>query len=385
MLREGHEDSPMTPTPVPHQSERAETPRTDEALGSLRDKDCGDLSCDSYGHDEMCPYANPENVMAEFARQLERELVAERAARKEAQEKLRDDAEYNDPYIGRLEHENRTLLADLTTTLQALKEAQRELQQVHQASASTVASSPDVGTDAAADAQDEVVGHKTFSDGHGGFRHEPLKRTEAEAIMALCDAQQAARTARYPTAEDAVRGMCDAHHRLRELGWREAIYAPPDGKLKRVVEAGSSGIHEAYCERRPEGSKGPNWWWSPSEGDLWPVTPILYFPDELPRTVRATVALMSEDYAQKTGFGQDKPSSPPPSLNLQTAVEEAQREAFARAAVVAESMRGGFTANVRVSADEPELVRDPDGPWVLNSDVAAAIRALIQDTPQESK
>jgi hypothetical protein len=61
------------------QEQAGETPRTDAALGAIQDKDCGDLSCDSYGHDEMCPYANPENVMAAFARQLERELQAHQA------------------------------------------------------------------------------------------------------------------------------------------------------------------------------------------------------------------------------------------------------------------------------------------------------------------
>lgn len=34
---------------------------------------------------------------------------------------------------------------------------------------------------------DEIVGHKTFSDGHGGFRHEPLTRAEGDAIIAAAD------------------------------------------------------------------------------------------------------------------------------------------------------------------------------------------------------
>jgi hypothetical protein len=306
----------MTDKPVvPHQSERAETPHgyLDRVFIGLLREFPEFQSLDGSRWYKTGARDKLTNSAADELDRLASELAAERAANEEAQRALTE--------MGL------DTLHKLRSAEAALKEAQRELQQVHQASASSVASSPDVGTDAAAHAQDEVVGHKTFSDGHGGFRHEPLKRTEAEAIMALCDAQQAARTARYPTAEDAVRSMCDAHHRLRELGWREAIYAPPDGKLKRVVEAGSSGIHEAYCERRPEGSKGPNWWWSPSEGDLWPVTPILYFPDELPRTVRATVALMSEDYAQKTGFGQDKPSSPPLLASNPNAVQDTQGNA----------------------------------------------------------
>lgn len=160
--------------------------------------------------------------------------------------------------------------------------------------------------------QNEVVGHKTFSDGHGGFRHEPLTRADADKILALCDAQQAERTARYPTAEDAVRGMCDAHHRLREMGWREATYAPPDGKLKRVIEAGSSGIHEGYCEARPD-RPGAKWWWLPSEGDLWPSNPILYYPGDDERLFAPP--------------GQDKPSGPPPEPDQQSAVAVALERA----------------------------------------------------------
>lgn len=45
-----------------------------------------------------------------------------------------------------------------------------------------------------------------------------------------------------------------------------------------------------------------------------------------------------------------------------------------RCAKIAEGVRGGFTANVRTAGNEQELIRDIDGPWVLNSDVAAAIR-----------
>lgn len=52
---------------------------------------------------------------------------------------------------------------------------------------------------------------------------------------------------------------------------------------------------------------------------------------------------------------------------------EALEAAIRRAAEVARSVRNGFTATIRASVEEPELIRDPDGPWVLNSDVADAI------------
>jgi hypothetical protein len=130
--------------------------------------------------------------------------------------------------------------------------------------------------------EDEIVGHKTLRDDAGNMRHEPLTRSEADAIMALADAAQAKRTALWPTSEDAVRGMCDAFHRLKELGWRETVYAPPDGRLKRVIESGSSGIHEGYCERRHD-RPDDKWWWIPSPGDLWQSSPILYLPDDQER------------------------------------------------------------------------------------------------------
>lgn len=129
---------------------------------------------------------------------------------------------------------------------------------------------------------DEIVGHKTFGDGRGGFRHEPLTRAEGDRIMAAVDAAIADRAARLPTAEDAVRAMFDAWQRLTELGWKDSRYAPPDGDLKRTVSVGSSGIHEAYCEPRPDGraASEKKWWWHPSEGDLWPHSPILYLPTD---------------------------------------------------------------------------------------------------------
>ena len=53
----------------------------------------------------------------------------------------------------------------------------------------------------------------------------------------------------------------------------------------------------------------------------------------------------------------------------------AESVAIERAAKIAERVVGGFTANIRIDESEQELVPDPDGPWVLNSDVAKAIRA----------
>jgi hypothetical protein len=56
-------------------------------------------------------------------------------------------------------------------------------------------------------------------------------------------------------------------------------------------------------------------------------------------------------------------------------IRAAYNRGLETAAKVAESTKGGYTANVRTSPDEQEFSKDKDGPWVLNSDVAKAIRA----------
>ena len=117
---------------------------------------------------------------------------------------------------------------------------------------------------------DPIVGHKTFDNGQGGFRHEPLRQSEAKALLAACDAEKAKRAADMPTEQDAVRAMWAAYQRLRELGWRETCYGPTNETV-RLIEAGSSGIHE--------GSRWEPWpektWWI--DGD-YPSMPILFKP-----------------------------------------------------------------------------------------------------------
>ena len=118
----------------------------------------------------------------------------------------------------------------------------------------------------------EIIGHKTFSDGAGGFRHEPLTRGEADKMMASIEIARKKRVALMPDEKSALRMMTDAYFRLKELGWREAIYCPKDGTHFDAIEAGSSGMHECFYEGEwPDGH-----WWMPSEGDLWPSRPILW-------------------------------------------------------------------------------------------------------------
>lgn len=118
----------------------------------------------------------------------------------------------------------------------------------------------------------DVVGHKTFSDGAGSFRHEPLTRFEADALWQACEDAKAKRAADMPTEQDAIHAMWSAYQRLCELGWRDAIYCPKDGQTFKVIEPGSVGIHDChYSGEWPSGG-----WWVHSEGDLWPSRPCLF-------------------------------------------------------------------------------------------------------------
>lgn len=125
---------------------------------------------------------------------------------------------------------------------------------------------------------DDVVGHKTFATGQLnelGFpelKHEPLTRAEAEEMFKAADAAKAKRAADMPTEQDAIMAMWSAYQRLKELGWRNAVYCPKDGSVFNVIEAGSTGIHKcSYDGDWPNGV-----YWIHADGDLCPSNPILF-------------------------------------------------------------------------------------------------------------
>lgn len=121
--------------------------------------------------------------------------------------------------------------------------------------------------------QDPVVGHKTFRDGDN-FRHEPLRESEAKAMMASIDEEKRKRAELMPTEQDAASMMWSAYYRLKELGWRETCYGPTN-QVVRLIEPGSSGIHEGVrWHAWPE----KTWW---IDGD-YPSTPCLFKPKEQP-------------------------------------------------------------------------------------------------------
>ena len=146
---------------------------------------------------------------------------------------------------------------------------------------------------------DPVVGHKTYRD-ENGTRHEPLRQSEAEALMASIDAAKQRRAELMPTEQDAARMMWEAYHRLEELGWRNATYCPRDGRTLLFIEAGSSGIHEGHCDDADRAHRRPTVWLHDA-GDLWPSQPVLY---REPPTLRA--ATFGRSPGDLTGAGNSK-------------------------------------------------------------------------------
>lgn len=131
---------------------------------------------------------------------------------------------------------------------------------------------------------EDIVGHKTFDTGEicpeTGFpkmRHEPLTRAEANAIWESAERAQKERAERMPDEQSAIRALWDAYQRLRELGWNDPVYCPKDGSHFKVIEPGSTGIHDAnYNGEWPKGS-----WWV-YDGDIWPSRPVLFklYPED---------------------------------------------------------------------------------------------------------
>lgn len=126
---------------------------------------------------------------------------------------------------------------------------------------------------------DPIVGHKTMHGDDGTTRHEPLRASEAKALMDSVEAAKQRRAELMPTEFDAAQMMWQAWYRLKELGWRETCYGPT-GEVVKLIEPGSSGIHEG-CRHDPWPSKT---WWIQDMGDSWPSNPCLFKLKDAART-----------------------------------------------------------------------------------------------------
>lgn len=78
------------------------------------------------------------------------------------------------------------------------------------------------------------------------------------------------------TERRAIIQMMEAWTRLRELGWKEIMYAPRDRTTFEVIEPGSTGIHP--CQHWEEPTRGSFWVLEP--GDALPSHPILWRPKQ---------------------------------------------------------------------------------------------------------
>jgi len=103
--------------------------------------------------------------------------------------------------------------------------------------------------------------------GTDGCRH--IDPGMAEMIWAEVEGQRRTRAANMPTEQRAISTLFDAWYRLKELGWREACYAPRDGRLCEFVECGSTGIHQGHADENGR-------IWLHADGDLWPSNPVLF-------------------------------------------------------------------------------------------------------------
>ena len=99
-----------------------------------------------------------------------------------------------------------------------------------------------------------------------------MKAGSAKKLLDAALAAERRRAEEMPTEKDALTVMFEAYQRLKELGWREAVYCPKDGSSFWSVEPGSTDIHSTvYLGEWPDGN-----WWVEDGGDLWPARPALF-------------------------------------------------------------------------------------------------------------
>lgn len=114
---------------------------------------------------------------------------------------------------------------------------------------------------------------------------KPIPELTRESSFADIKAHIDRRAEEMPTEKDAMAVMVDAFSRLKDLGWKEAIYCPKDGTPFLAIEAGCGAA--GVCQYLGEWPKGS--WWMHSGGDLWPSRPVLFKPmDPKPATPSGT-------------------------------------------------------------------------------------------------
>lgn len=81
-----------------------------------------------------------------------------------------------------------------------------------------------------------------------------LATLDPAALIEAIDKAKADRAAEMPDDAAALAVLHRAYMRLKELGWRDALYCPKDGSEFDVIEMGSTGVHTcAYFGDWPNG------------------------------------------------------------------------------------------------------------------------------------
>jgi hypothetical protein len=93
-------------------------------------------------------------------------------------------------------------------------------------------------------------------------------------VFASLKAEEILRAYDMPTDQSAIHTLLQAHTRLHELGWQDAVFCPKDGSTFEALEAGSS--ESGLCHYRGEWPKGR--WWMQEHGSHWQAYPILWRP-----------------------------------------------------------------------------------------------------------
>ena len=97
-------------------------------------------------------------------------------------------------------------------------------------------------------------------------------KMSAEEIFADIDRRDKERAQKMPDEKAALEQMLDAFIRLKDLGWREAMYCPKDGTMFDAISAGSTGI----CPTKYDGEWPKGRYWGYEANDVWPSHPILF-------------------------------------------------------------------------------------------------------------
>jgi len=116
----------------------------------------------------------------------------------------------------------------------------------------------------------EFCGWATKTDGS----RVALSADEAKALFEACEAARAKTEADMPTEKSALNELSRAFHRLKDFGWREAVYCPKDGSEFEVIEAGSTGVFRC----RYDGTWPNGMWMTFDDSDVYPSSraPLLF-------------------------------------------------------------------------------------------------------------